>query len=148
MTVRRVLAMVAVVLMALFVVPTSAAHAAADNRDNCRGFVALIYTSGSNVVAEYRILCDRSQTSIHVSADVVRHTSGLPTERAGKTCYNVRLCSVTPKISNPSGLQLFSGSVFSAVAKRSGYNVGCGAVAEYPITMDGLMNCSADDKRL
>ena len=147
MTVRRVLAMAAVVFMALFVVPTSAAHAA-NNRDNCRGFVSLIYTSGSNVAAEYRILCDRNQTSIHVSADVVRHTSGLPTARAGKTCYNVRLCVVTPKISNPSGLQLFSGSVFSAVAKRSGYNVGCGSLEEYPITMDGLMTCSADDKRL
>lgn len=148
MNFRRMLAMVAVALLALSVVPTSAAYAADGNRDNCRGYVTLIYKSGSKVATEYRIQCDRNQSRIDVSADAIRHTSGLPTVRAAKTCYNTRYCIVTPKISNPAGLQLFSGSVFSAVARRSGHNVGCGAVAEYPITMDGLMNCSADDRRL
>lgn len=148
MNIRRMLATVMVALTALFVIPTSGAYAADGNRDNCYGRVALIYKSGSKVATEYRIQCDRTQSKITVSADATRHTSGLPTARAERTCYNTRYCIVTPKVSNPSGRQLFSGTVFSALATRGSHKVGCGYVADFPVLLDGLMNCRGGSKRL
>lgn len=127
---------------------SAAAVAAADtgNRDNCRGWVESMYTSGGNVVARYNIRCDRVQSEIRVTADVIRHASGLTTGRASQTCTNTVQCSVYPKVANPSGTQLFTGSAFSAISTRAGHRVGCG-VAEWPGVIHGIMPCGVKEAR-
>ncbi|GAA2821677.1 hypothetical protein [Nonomuraea rubra] len=123
--------------------------AQASNRDNCRGNVSSIYTSGSAVVASYVVVCDRVQDRIIVSADVTRHVYPVPSVRRQKTCNNTTRCSVQPRISNPAGRQLFSGAVFAAVARRGSHMVGCGYVAGIlsgGLSLDGLMTCRSADE--
>lgn len=123
--------------------------AQAANRDNCRGSVSSIYTSGSAVVASYVVICNRVQNRIIVSADVNRHTIPLKTVRKTKTCNNATRCSVQPRIANPTGRQLFSGAVFAAIARRGSYIAGCGyveGVLSGGLSLDGLMTCRSSDE--
>ncbi|MEU8354748.1 hypothetical protein AB0C27_01940 [Nonomuraea sp. NPDC048882] len=144
----RVALVSAVAVGSMFV---GAMPAQAANRDNCRGNVSSIYTSGSAVVASYVIVCDRVQSRIIVVADVTRHSVPLRSVRATKTCDNAIRCSVQPRISNPTGRQLYSGAVFGAIARRGNYLAGCG-VLENPLTgglaVNALMTCRSADKFL
>ncbi|MGI5285015.1 hypothetical protein ACQEVF_16985 [Nonomuraea polychroma] len=127
----------------------AAAPAQAANRDNCRGAVSSIYKSGSAVVAAYVVMCDRIQDRIIVEADVNRHNIPMKTVRSRKTCYNAIRCSVFPRISNPSGRQLFSGAVWSALAQRGSYRAGCGYIAGAQtggLTLDAFMTCRSADE--
>ncbi|MGP3919763.1 hypothetical protein [Nonomuraea sp. 10N515B] len=123
--------------------------AQAANRDNCRGNVSSIYTSGSAVVASYVVVCDRVQNRIIVWADVNRHTIPMKTARSLKTCDNTTRCSVQPRISNPTGRQLFSGAVFAATARRGSYLAGCGyvqGVLSGGMALDAIMTCRSSDE--
>ncbi|WP_345408943.1 hypothetical protein [Nonomuraea salmonea] len=142
-------ALVAAVAVSSTIVGALPAHAA--NRDNCRGNVSSIYTSGSAVVASYVIVCDRTQSHIVVSADVTRQEYPLANRRATKTCYNAVRCSVQPRITNKTGRQLYSGAVFGAIARRGSYIAGCGYVQGLlsgGLSLDALMTCRAKDKYL
>jgi hypothetical protein len=122
----------------------AAAPAQAANRDNCRGAVSNIYTSGSYVVASYVVMCDRIQDRIIVAADVTRHTFPMTAARKVKTCDNAIRCSVQPRIYNPTGRQFFSGAVFASTARRGSYIAGCGYVADLlsgGLTLDAYMTC-------
>ncbi|WP_440074253.1 hypothetical protein [Streptosporangium sp. OZ121] len=103
--------------------------AQAANRDNCRGQVSGISTSGSAVVATYVVICNRVQNRIIVSADVNRHNIPMKTVRQTKTCNNTTRCSVHPRISNPKGRKLFSGDVLSG-----------------GLSLDALMTCISSDE--
>jgi hypothetical protein len=123
--------------------------AQAANRDNCRGQVAGITTSGSAVVATYVVVCNRVQDRIIVSADVNRHSTPMTTKRQTKTCNNTTRCSVHPRISNPTGRQLFSGAVFAAIAARGSYIAGCGyveSVLRGGLALDAIMTCRSADE--
>ncbi|MGJ6969295.1 hypothetical protein ACSDR0_46145 [Streptosporangium sp. G11] len=123
--------------------------AQAANRDNCRGQVSGISTSGSAVVASYVVVCNRVQNRIIVSADVNRHNIPLRTVRKTKICNNATRCSVHPRISNPTGRQLFSGAVFAATASRGDYIAGCGYVEDVlsgGLSLDALMTCRSSDE--
>jgi hypothetical protein len=123
--------------------------AQAANRDNCRGQVSGISTSGSAVVASYVVVCNRVQSRIIVSADVNRHNNPMKTARKTKVCNNATRCSVHPRISNPAGRQLFSGAVFAAIARRGGYIAGCGyveGVLDGGLALDAIMTCRASDE--
>ncbi|WP_327587861.1 hypothetical protein OHA25_13340 [Nonomuraea sp. NBC_00507] len=123
--------------------------AQAANRDNCRGNVSSIYTSGSAVVASYVVVCDRVQDTIIVSADVNRHSIPMTTKRQTKSCENTTRCSVQPRISNPTGRQLFSGAVFAAIAYRGSYVAGCGyveGVLTGGMALDAIMTCRSADE--
>jgi hypothetical protein len=123
--------------------------AQAANRDNCRGAVSSIYTSGSAVVASYVVVCDRVQSRIIVAADVNRHNIPMTTARKVKTCDNAIRCSVQPRIFNPTGRQLFSGAVFASTARRGSYIAGCGYVEGVlggGLALDAIMTCRAADE--
>ncbi|MFC4016170.1 hypothetical protein ACFOY2_53795 [Nonomuraea purpurea] len=123
--------------------------AQAANRDSCRGQVSGITTSGSAVVASYVVVCSRVQSRIIVSADVTRHTIPLRSVRQMKTCDNAIRCTVHPRISNPTGRQLFSGAVFAAIARRGNYIAGCGYVAGVltgGLALDAFMTCRSSDE--
>ncbi|MGN9841278.1 hypothetical protein ACTMTI_24430 [Nonomuraea sp. H19] len=140
-------ALVAMVATGSLLVGALPAQAA--NRDNCRGLVSSIYTSGSAVVASYVVICDRIQDRIIVSADVNRHTIPMKTARSLKTCDNTRRCSVQPRIFNPTGRQLFSGAVFAATARRGSYIAGCGyveSVLSGGLSLDAIMPCRSSDE--
>lgn len=147
---RRIPAGIMIVLMACAALLASPSTASADvgNRDNCRGYVSKWWYSSSTVKMTYRVTCARTQDSIYVSADVIRHVTGLPTRRASKTCLDRSACSVTASISNPSGTQLFSGSAFSVNARRNGYDIRCGWGAGQPSITDGTMTCRASELRV
>jgi hypothetical protein len=146
MTKRISAALVAILATASVLIAAPQAAQAA-NRDNCRGVVSSIYRSGSNIVASYVILCDVQQDMISVSAEIWRRNPGggsSKTIRTAKTCYNAIRCSTYPAVPDLTGEQVYTGSVWAAIAERgSDYIVGCGYVASaHPSsTLDGRMDC-------
>lgn len=150
MKLRKIPAGIMIVLMACAALLATPSTASADtgNRDNCRGYVSKWWYSSSTVKMTYRVTCARTQDSIYVSADLTRHVSGLPTKRASKTCLDRSACSVTASISNPPGTQLFTGTVFSANARRNGYDIRCGWAVGQPSITDGIMTCRGSELRV